>query len=144
MNATDFYSRRVFGMDYRVWAAMLLISVLGLGLFGYRHIRYSASSGNLGCTSDTISVNGKKIEVVASCYLNRYSPFAILSDTTVNVEWNFNDGSEPQEGQVVNHKFIKEGIYRVTATVNERCIYEAEVEVIEDPFYSGIRRRSEE
>ena len=141
MNATDFYTRRVLGMDYRVWAAMLFISVLSLGLFGYRQIRYDASIANLGCTPDTISVNGKKIEVLASCYLNRYSPFAILSDDSAKVKWDFGDDTESQFGQVVHHKFVKEGTYTVTATVNKKCVYKVDVEVIEDPFYSGRPRK---
>jgi PKD repeat protein len=141
MNANDFYTRRVLGMDYRVWATMLVISLLSLGLFGYRHVIHSGSSRILGCTPDTISVNGTKIEVLASCYLDRYSPFAISSDGPANVEWDFGDDTESQKGQVVNHKFVKEGTYRIIATVNKRCIYEGEVEVIEDPFYSARRKK---
>jgi PKD repeat protein len=134
MNAADFYSRRIFGIDYRVWAAMLSISLLSLGLYGYKQIRYD-TIGDLSCPTDTIAVDGKKVEVVAGCYLNRYSTFAIQSDNAASVEWNFKDGTNSEKGQFVSHKFTQVGIYRVTATVNGRCTYTAEVEVVEDPFY---------
>jgi PKD repeat protein len=139
MNATNFLTRRILGMDYRVWGAMLLVCFLCLGLYGYKQIRYNINNDQ-PCPTDTITVNGKSVEVVGSCYLDRISSFKLQSETAATVEWNFGDGTNMVRGIVVSHGFKQEGSYFVTATVNGRCKFNAEIEVIDDPFLSGNQK----
>src|SRR4051794_28775195 len=104
MNATDLFTRRILGMDYRVWEAMLLVCFLSLGLYGYKQIR-STPTNDQPCPSDTIIVNGKSAEVVVSCYLDRFSTFKIHPETAATVEWNFRDGTNVEKGGTVSHRF---------------------------------------
>lgn len=136
MNANNFFTRRVLRMDYRVWGAMLLVCLLSVGLYGYRQIRFSTKD-DATCLADTIRVNGKTAEFVATCYLNRISPFEVPSEAAAIVEWDFKDGSKPEKGRVVSHKFTREGTYTVTAIVNGRCELKVDVEVVYNPFLSG-------
>jgi PKD repeat protein len=140
MNATNFFTRRMLGMDYRVWIAMLFVCFLSLGLYGYKQIRLTSMNGQ-PCTPDTITVNGKMVEVVVGCYLNRPSLFGVQSEAAATVEWNFRDGTPVEKERVVYHKFTQEGAHRVTVTVNGRCESDVLVQVSEDPFFSGYREK---
>jgi PKD repeat protein len=140
MNATNFFTRRILGMDYRVWGAMLLVCFLSLGLYGYKQISFNIINDQ-PCQPHTITVNSKKVEVVASCYLNRYSLFEVQSEAAATVEWNFRDGTNVEKGQIVSHKFMQEGTHRVTATINGGCEFDVEVEVVSDPFLSGNQEK---
>jgi hypothetical protein len=133
MNATNFFTRRILGMDYRVWGVMLLVCLLSVGLYGYKQIKFSIINDR-PCPPDTIAINGKRVEDLAICYLNRYYQFAIQSVATSKVEWKFKDDTNVEQGQIVYHKFIQEGIYRITATINGRCEFVAEVEVVNYPL----------
>ncbi|MEJ7736643.1 MAG: PKD domain-containing protein [Chitinophagaceae bacterium] len=140
MNATNFFTKRMLGMDYRVWGAMLLVCFLSLGLYGYKQIRVNTTNDR-PCPPDTITVNGKRVEVVAICYLNRYSLFEVQSEAAATVEWNFRDGTKVKNGRIVSHKFTQEGTYRITATVNGRCEFEFGLEIVEDPLHSGNQEK---
>jgi PKD repeat protein len=136
MNATNFFTRRILGVDYRVWVAMLLVCFLSLGLYGYKQIRFT-SRNDQPCPTDTITVNGKMVEVVAGCYLSRFSVFGVQSEAAATVEWNFRDGTPVEKERIVSHRFIEEGTYRVTATINGRCESDVLVYVSDDPLFSG-------
>lgn len=140
MNATNFFTRRILGMDYRVWGAMLLVCFLSLGLYGYKQIRFNTINDQ-PCPRDTITVNGKRVEVVASCYLNRYLLFEVQSEATGTVEWDFGDGTNVEKGQIVSHGFMEEKTYSVKATVNGVCEFRVEVVVVQDPFLSGNQEK---
>jgi PKD repeat protein len=140
MNATNLFTRRISGMDYRVWIAMLFVCFLSVGLYGYKRIGLTSNNGQ-PCTTDTITVNGKMVEVVAGCYLNRISLFEVQSEAAATVAWNFGDGTPVEKERIVSHKFIEEGTYRVTATVNGSCETDVLVQVSEDPLLSGAREK---
>ena len=123
-------------MDYGVWGVMLLVCLLSLGLYGYKQMR-SGTGGATACSLDTIRINGKPVEFTATCYLDRITPFAVPLDAAATVVWDFKDGSKPERGPVVSHKFLQEGTYVVTATVNGGCVLKANVEVVYNPVLSG-------
>ena len=135
MNATNFFTRRILGMDYRVWITMLLVCFLSLGLYSYKQIRFNRLK-NQPCSNDSITVNSKRVENVASCLLNRLTFFGIQSNSAATVEWDFGDGTDVQKGQAVSHKFIEEKTYSVTATVNGECKFKVDVEVVQDALLS--------
>ncbi len=136
MNATNFFTRRILGLDYRVWVAMVLVCFLSLGLYSYKQIRFNHINSQ-PCPNDSITINGKSVENVASCVLNRLSLFGIQSDSAATVEWDFGDGTNVVKGQIVSHGFIEEKIYSVKATVNGECEFKVEVVIAQDPFLSG-------
>lgn len=135
MNDTSFFTRRLLGMDYGIWIAMLLVCFFSIGLYGYKQSGFE-SPNDSACAVDTILVNGKTADVVVTCYLGRASSFEISSRNTDHIEWNFDDESKRENGQFVSHTFSEEKTYNVTATVNGKCNFSVEVEVIFDPFMS--------
>lgn len=129
MSATIF-NGRLFGMDYRVWLAMLVTCCSVMALFGYKRIN---DRNRAPCTDATITVDGKSMEGKAVCYAGRLAIFKIQGEGLVKVAWKFNDGSHANGGQIVSHKFIEEGNYKVAVLVNGDCSYEREITVKKVP-----------
>lgn len=129
MSTAPVLTRRIVGMDYRIWLTMLVTCFISLGLLRYQQItNYQVS--NKAC-ADTITVNGK--EGIAICYINRLATFGIQTNGAAKVVWDFGDGSAEVKGSLVSHKFIKAGNYRVVASVNGNCNSEEEVTVKNPP-----------
>lgn len=121
MSAAAIFTRRVMGMDYRVWLVMPAVWVLSLALLGYKYLNETP------CAPATINMDGKPSEGIAVRYVNQLIKFEIQTDSVTSVEWSFNDVKE--QGLVVYHKFTKEGKYNVVARVNGTCRYEQKVRV---------------
>lgn len=128
MNTTPAYGRRLLGLDYRVWLAMLTTCVLSLGLLGYKQIASNAV-GKQTCASATIQVEGETAEGAIVCLPNRWIMFQIETDASATVEWNFGDGTPVAKGPIVSHKFTSESDYRIIVIVNKRCEYERKLTV---------------
>ncbi|MEO6916080.1 MAG: PKD domain-containing protein [Chitinophagaceae bacterium] len=135
MNSTDFFTRRALGMDYRIWASMVLVCIASLALYSFSHTGI-ARSNNSNCLLDTVQVNGKKAEIIVTCYLDQSSTFEFPKKNTSTVVWDFDDGTKRENGAFVSHKFTLDGTYMVTAIVNGTCKYTVEIEVVYDPFTS--------
>src|SRR5688572_19906261 len=99
MNAGNFFTRRILGLDYRVWGAMLSVCFFSLALFGYKQIRFN-NINDQHCQQDTIAVEGKREEVFATCYLNRYVSFEVQSEAGAKVVWDFDDGTVFEKGPI--------------------------------------------
>ena len=136
MDATNFFTRRILGLDYGVWITMLLVCLFSLALYSYKQAALSASTAP-GCFIDTMRVNGKTVEFGATCYLNRTALFEFPSQAAVTVKWDFQDGSKPEWGRIVSHRFLEEGTHTVKVIVNGTCEYKETVEAVYDPFLSG-------
>jgi hypothetical protein len=114
---------RVGGIDYRVWRAMAITCLLSLGLLGYDRIKHNQKARS--CVPAQITVSGNFDEMAAICNLNRIYLYGIEAKGFAgNVEWDFNDGTPKVKGRTVHHRFMKEGIYKVVATVNGKCRFE--------------------
>ena len=127
MNSLRLYTRNVSGLDYRVWMTMLAVCLISVGLFGYQRFK-SASMSVQPCKDFQFTINGKTA-TVANCNLGSISIFQLSAAAGAKVEWDFNDGSAIQKGSIVQHRFTKEGDYKVVATVNDHCEYNAWVTV---------------
>lgn len=132
MNTPAIFTKRILGMDYRVWLVMPALWLLSLALFGYKYINDNP------CAAASISVDGKRTER-ASCYTNKLVRFSIQTEEPASVVWNFDDGTEERSGLEAYHEF-KEGTYTVVATVNENCKYEQEVTVEPPAFISPEKK----
>jgi hypothetical protein len=128
MIAAHLYTRRISGIDYRVWTVMLLTCLLCLAFYGYQQIQFNAANSQT-CSSTGITINseeGKAIE------LNRAYIFTIQTETNAKVEWEFGGVKGSDNKNVVQYKFTKEGMYKVLAKVNGRCKFEIEV-IVRNP-----------
>lgn len=129
MNAVGLYTRKITGLDYRVWLSMLIMCLICLALLGYQKIKASSTITMTCATNLFITVNGKDANDDAVCYLNQITLFRINAAPGAKVEWNFGDGSDPVEGAIASHTFHSESSYTVQATIDGRCKYAQDIVV---------------
>lgn len=131
--SADIFTRRIMGMDYRVWLAMLITCCSTIALFGYKHI---SNIKVTPCVAATITVDGKPMENRAVCYLGRLTMFKIQAEGITKVEWDFKDGTDEVKGQIVTHEFANEGDYKIIATINGHCLA-AGIVTVKKPLRPG-------
>lgn len=132
-------TRRLTGLDYRVWMVMLLTWIVCLGLYGYKKLS-SGTGGIQPCAANvSLTVNNKE-EPAAVCYLDRIAIFQIKAPKGAKVEWSFDDGTPVAYGTIVQHKYAAEGDYTVSARLNGDCQYKQELTVKETPVSTTEER----
>ena len=101
------------GLDHRIWRVMILMIVLSGGLLGYKLM------DKPDCKPVDFKI--KTFSGIDSVYYTE----EILSFTALsfaeNIKWDFDDGSNAEEGTFVTHRFVKEGKYFIKVTVNSGC-----------------------
>ncbi|MBZ4188380.1 PKD domain-containing protein [Niabella beijingensis] len=124
------YSKQWGRLDFRVWVSLLLLAVATLGLLGYKvatHVACPEFQLKTGSTINHLS------ERPNTYFVNEQVKFlATQNDASLIVTWNFGDKSATQIGASVMHRFIKEGNYLVTASVNGRCTMSLNIRVIQN------------
>lgn len=138
MHTATIPTRRLTGLDYRVWLVMLFTWLVCLGLYGYKKLS-NGTGGTQACAENVgITVNTKE-GPVAVCYLDRIAIFQIKAPKGTKVEWNFDDGTAAY-GTIVQHTFAAEGDYTVTARLNGDCKYRQAITVKEAPVSTAEER----
>lgn len=127
MSVATVSTRRITGLDYRVWLAMAMCWVVCAGVFGYKKIKGEVNAQP--CGAFRILLNGDAADGPALCDPDLPALFQIKAPPGTVVEWNFNDGSGTVKDSRAVHKFAAEGDYNVVATVNGRCDYARQVTV---------------
>lgn len=127
MSAAAIFTRRIMGMDYRVWLVMPAIWLVSLALLGYKYIN------NKSCAPASIYIDGKK-EEPAVRFINQRIKFEIQTEGAAKIVWDFKDGTDGEPdiyrtGPAVYHTFSKEGPYKVVVVVNGTCTYEQDIMV---------------
>jgi hypothetical protein len=113
MSSERILTRRSWGLDNRVWQAMIVLVILSGGLLGYRLMdkpkckAVDFSILNQSCT-DSINCAGDMLL------------FSSLG-TEKEVSWDFNDNTGIHEGATITHQFTQEGKYYVRMRVNSSC-----------------------
>jgi len=115
------FSKRWGVMDFKVWMAFILVSVLSLAFMGYKiatdvkcnPVKIQAI-GKLNATNDGKNIFFKSEEIVFSAQVEN-------SKDSQTVVWDFGDKSSTKTGQSVAHVYATEGSYMVTATINGSC-----------------------
>jgi len=112
-------------LDTNVWLVMLVTAILSLGLISYNLI------DNESCVPFAISAKG-----VTSNQDGVYEPGeTIIFRTSLpeekEITWVFGDNTARQKTVSVNmrHKFMKEGVFTVTAMLNGVCNNEIKVNI---------------
>lgn len=128
MNVATISTRRLTGLDYRIWLVMAACWVVCLGLFGYKKVKATTTTVQ-PCGAVRILVNGVADDGIAVCNPDVTTLFQAEAPPNVTVEWDFNDGSEAVKDVRAMHKFKAEDDYKVVVTVNGRCEYTKEITV---------------
>ena len=115
MNTSSIDSEKRMGLDYKVWLAMFMLSLLSIGIVGYKKITDEPCSP-FGIFIKNLNGNNNG---------NNFVQDAIrLSASNINnkqIIWNFGDDSREETGAIVSHSYSKEGKYSITAKVNDKC-----------------------
>lgn len=126
MNVATVPTRRLTGLDYRIWLVTALCWVVCAGWFVYKNL-IPTNAANCGALQ--ITVNSDGTNRIAVCKLDETSFFQIDAPPNAQVEWNFGDGTKATGDKLVGHKFNDEDDYTVTATVNGLCETKREITV---------------
>ncbi|NTS43876.1 hypothetical protein HRG84_23550 [Flavisolibacter sp. BT320] len=138
MTAASLYTRKMLGLDYRVWLSMLVMCLACLALVGYKQVK-SSSVNAAPCASEiTITINGIEVKGNAVSYLDQLALFHVITEKKAEVEWDFGDGSDIVSGQRARHTFHEESVFPVKVTVNGHCTYVLDVTVRSEPTETVI------
>lgn len=104
-----------FGLDSRTWLCMLILGIISLGLLSYK------IANQVNCSEFEIKTKAYSAGDVNSYYLGEEIKFFATAKDAKHIEWNFGD-KQTAKGDTVNHIFLTEGTYIVTATSQGRCM----------------------
>jgi PKD repeat protein len=114
MTSNRIFTRQLMGLDYRVWRVMLIISILSVGLLGYRLIEskkcipVNFSIKTISPHTDSTYSTGETLSFVASANKDEIS-------------WDFGDNTAKVTGQYVTHIYQNRGSYKITASTGTNC-----------------------
>lgn len=114
MNANRIYTRKLLGLDNKVWLFMISVIILAIGLLSYR------LADRKECIPFTFSIKAINIHTDGFFYTDETLSFS-ASIKTQNIQWDFGDNSRPQTGQFVTHRFTKEGKFFINASTVPGC-----------------------
>lgn len=111
------YPQKQRGLDTRVWLAMLLVSVLSIGLISYNKATEEP------CAPLNIAINSSHKAAAGRFNTNEVITFSSLrmGKKSENIVWSFGDATPTAKGSRVTHNYAAGGNYTVTATINGKC-----------------------
>lgn len=115
MSNNSVYTRRIKGLDRKVWVVMILTIVLSLGLLSYTVFNKKV------CTPVDFVIKVLPGESSDSVYFVGETLIFNSSSTATDISWDFSDGSEQAIGKDVSHKFQTEGDYIITVSTGLGC-----------------------
>ena len=101
---------------------MIIVIILSLGLLSYKLIDKKK------CTPFSFRI--KHISLIDSIYYTGEPVTFTASLNDPDILWNLGDNTQEQEGSMVTHKFLKEGTYIITASLNGGCANEQKITVL--------------
>lgn len=113
MNSNRILTRKLMGLDYRVWRVMILFLFLSAGLLSYK-LMDTPKCAPIDFKIKTVSDNDSVY------YTNDILSFRTLG-AEQNVTWDFDDKTPTVEGTFVTHRFATDGKYFIKVTVNSVC-----------------------
>lgn len=132
MITNKIYTRKILGLDKRVWSVMITISVLSLGLLSYKLVDNKKCIPFNG-TIKTTTFHGDSVY-----YVGENLTF-IASTSKQDITWDFGDNTAKPEGTYVTHKFLAPGTYRIRASAGADCDWSKSIIVINVPQSTYIR-----
>jgi len=121
-NNTHIFTRSRKYIDQRVWLTMVILSLLSLGLLGYK------VASNVQCVPFEIALKGYTAGMDHSYYVGEEVGFSTHMKGGTSIVWDFGDHSEGK-GPNVTHTYNTEGTYMVTATVNGKCVESVSISI---------------
>lgn len=112
---THIFTRSRKYLDQRVWLTMALVSLISLGLLGYK------VASDIQCTPFEIALKGYTAGMANSYYVGEEIVFSTQMKGGTSIVWDFGDHSSGK-GTNVTHRYSTEGNYIITATVNGKCL----------------------
>lgn len=115
MNATNLYTRSRFGLDNRVWLALLLTLLLSVALLAFK------IAGDQPCTGISITVMDNEDPNGTRYYPQDRLTFSAVMTGGKDIAWDFGDNTPIVNGKSSTHSYAHAGNYFVTVTVNGKC-----------------------
>lgn len=126
MKSSPIFTRRLGGLDYKVWITMLVLVVLSAGLFSYTIIKMDRAAT---CQPLDIYVNGRNLTDSVIFHTGDPVSFRVAYAPDSKVSWDFGDGVAGEEGFHTIHTYRQEARFTVRAILNKECVYEKKITV---------------
>ncbi len=127
MQSNSIFTRKNMGLDNNIWISLLSCVILSFGLLGYRLIKKDRVDPC--AVSINIYADGRLETEKIFFEAGRLIPFKVSPSTAEDIVWNFGDNSDKEEGNAVIHHFDREGMFTVTATVNNKCDFTKRINI---------------
>lgn len=127
------YTKRLGGIDFKVWITLIIIAILSFGVLAYK------AATKIKCPPFKIIAGStiKHEETIANThFVNEEVSFTckpVLGDD-MEIAWDFGDSSPIFIGPSAKHSFLKPGNYLVVATLNGVCKESINIHVVESSF----------
>ncbi len=122
MTANKIFTRQIMGLDYRVLRVLFVVSILCLGLLGYRLIDINK------CIPVNFVI--KTIAVHTDSNYSAGESLSFIASTSKNeITWDFGDNSIKVTGQYVTHTFETDGSYKIYASTGTSCLTIKEITI---------------
>ena len=127
------FTRKILGLDQRVWLTMGILSILTLGLLSYKLIDKKR------CSAFSIKVVSR-LNFAGTTHYTGTNIFFEANSSNENVSWTFGDKSRHKgKGLEVNHKFMASGKYYISASINGECETGQFITIEDKPAPSQIK-----
>jgi len=120
------------GLDSQVWSVMLILSILSIGLLGYK------LADNKKCIPFTFNLKTASFHSDSIYYVGENVTFS-SSNPGQSISWDFGDNSDKIEGSYVPHKYTVPGTYRIIASSGTDCDETRIIKIVHAPQSSYIR-----
>ena len=127
------FTRKILGLDQRVWLTMGILSILTLGLLSYKLIDKKR------CSAFSIKVVSR-LNFAGTTHYTGTNIFFEANSSNENVSWTFGDKSrDKRKGLEINHKFMTSGKYYISASINGECETGQFITIEDKPAPSQIK-----
>ncbi len=123
MKESPIFTRRRMGLDRGVWAMMICVCIICLGLLSYKMVSVEP------CAKITISIQNN-MGSFGDFYQDDMLRLSAFMQNSKDITWDFGDNTRVEEGVAVSHAFKNYGNFPVTVRVNGRCYETAMVKVL--------------
>lgn len=127
------YSKKIGGLDYKVWLTLCTVALLSFGVIGYKSaVRVNCPVFKIAATG-TMQHNNQRARIF---YVNEVISFNLMPNPNgkTTPKWNFGDLSPVFTSNAATHRFLISGNYTITVTVDNVCIDKYIIHIVESPL----------
>lgn len=125
------YTKKIGGLDYKVWITLVIVSFLSLGVIGFKSVvKSKCPSFRVMATGSLQHANNRG----HLFYVQEVISFTLMPNVQGNPKWDFGDLSPAVYGNAVRHHYLMSGTYTITVSIDNICVERYKVNIVERPL----------